>query len=118
MSRANRCRRSAAAFAICMLVACSSPEERFAKHVERAERLAEAGEIEDAILEYRSALKIDPENSDANERLGNLLLRRGDLERDLLFQRGHSPRSRAESTSRCASRRCCSSSVGRTRPKR
>jgi tetratricopeptide (TPR) repeat protein len=62
-----------------MLVACSSPEERFAKHLERAERLAEAGEIEDAILEYRGALKTDPESAHANEQLGNLLLRRGDL---------------------------------------
>jgi tetratricopeptide (TPR) repeat protein len=80
MSQANRLRRSAAAFAICVLVACSSPEERFAEHVERAEQLAEAGETEDAILEYRSALKIDPDDSNANEQLGNLLLRRGDLD--------------------------------------
>jgi tetratricopeptide (TPR) repeat protein len=63
-----------------MLVACSSPEERFAKHVERAERLAEAGETENAILEYHSALKIDPESSATNEQLGNLLLRRGNLD--------------------------------------
>jgi tetratricopeptide (TPR) repeat protein len=63
-----------------MLVACSSPEERFAEHVERGERLAEAGETEDAILEYQSALKIDPKSSAANEQLGNLLLRRGDLD--------------------------------------
>jgi tetratricopeptide (TPR) repeat protein len=80
MSQANRCRRSAAAFAICTLVACSSPEDRFAKHVEKAERLAEAGETEDAILEYHSALKIDSESSAANEQLGNLLLQRGDLD--------------------------------------
>jgi tetratricopeptide (TPR) repeat protein len=80
MSQANRCRRSAAAFAIYMLVACSSPEERFAKHLERAERLAEAGETEDAILEYHSALKIDPQSSAANEQLGDLLLRRADLD--------------------------------------
>lgn len=79
MSQANRCRRSAAAFAICMLVACSSPEERFAEHVERAERLEEAGEIENAILEYRGALKIDPKSPDANEQLGHLLLRQGAL---------------------------------------
>jgi len=80
MSQANRLRRSAAAFAICVLVACSSPEERFAAHVERAEKLAADGEIEDAVLEYRSALKIDPLDASANEKLGNLLLRKGDLD--------------------------------------
>jgi len=80
MSQANRCRRSAAVFAICVLVACSSAEERFAERVGRAEQLTEAGETEDAILEYRSALKINPDDSNANEQLGNLLLRRGDLD--------------------------------------
>jgi tetratricopeptide (TPR) repeat protein len=80
MSQANRLRARAAAFAICVLVACSSPEERFAERVESALQLAEAGEIEDAILEYRSALKINPDDSNVNEQLGNLLLRRGDLD--------------------------------------
>jgi tetratricopeptide (TPR) repeat protein len=80
MKRANRFRPCAAALALCALVACASPEERFAEHVEKAGQLADAGEIEDAILEYRSALKIKPEDPDANEQLGNLLLRRGDLD--------------------------------------
>jgi hypothetical protein len=40
MSHADRFRRSAGAIAICLLVACSTPEERFAKHVEKAEELA------------------------------------------------------------------------------
>jgi tetratricopeptide (TPR) repeat protein len=79
MSHADQRRRSAITFVICLLIACSSPEERFAKHVERAEELAEAGETEEAILEYRNALKIDSESAAANERLGSLLLRQGDL---------------------------------------
>jgi len=79
MSNANRCRRSTALFAICLLVACSSPEERFAEHVERAEQLVAADETEEAILEYRSALKIDSESSEVNEQLAESLLRLGDL---------------------------------------
>jgi len=79
MSHANRCRRSTAAFAICLLVACSTPEERFAEHLEKAGQLAEAGQAEEAALEYRSALKIDSESVEANEKLAELLLRRADL---------------------------------------
>jgi tetratricopeptide (TPR) repeat protein len=72
-------RRVAAAFATCLIVACSSPEERVAEHLERARSLAEEGNADEAILEYRSALKIDADLAGANEEIGDLLLRQGDL---------------------------------------
>ena len=79
MSQADRRVRSAVAFAICLLVACTSPEEQFAERVARAEKLAADEEIDEAILEYRSALEIDPESAAVNEQLGELLLRKADM---------------------------------------
>jgi tetratricopeptide (TPR) repeat protein len=55
------------------LAACASPEERFAEHVARAEAHIEAGRIRDALIEYQSALKIDPASAQVNWRLGELL---------------------------------------------
>lgn len=55
------------------VVACASPEERFADHVARAEAHVEAGRIGDALIEFQSALKIDPTSAQVNWRLGELL---------------------------------------------
>jgi len=58
-------------------LACASPEERFAEHVARAEAHAEAGRSEEALLELQSALKIDPQSAEVNQRLGELLADQG-----------------------------------------
>lgn len=60
-----------------VLVACASPEERFAKHLETGARFAEEGNLREAILEYRSALKIEPTSAEVHERLGRLLQEEG-----------------------------------------
>ena len=49
-----------------VLAACESAEERLAGHLERAEELFEAGDIEKAMLEYRNALQIDNDSVEAN----------------------------------------------------
>ena len=66
-----------------LVLACPSSEQRFAAHVEAAHSLARAGELDDAILAYRSALEIDSSDADVNERLAELLLERGS--EDALF---------------------------------
>jgi tetratricopeptide (TPR) repeat protein len=68
-----------AAFALLWPLACASPEERFASHLERAEALIEQGNAADAMIELQSALKIDPDHADLNQRLGQLLYDRGTL---------------------------------------
>ncbi|MBW2288292.1 MAG: tetratricopeptide repeat protein [Deltaproteobacteria bacterium] len=68
-----------AALAACLILGCSSPEERVAAHIERAQEFVAIGDNDEAILEYRSALKIDPNQTVANEEIGDLLLRQGDL---------------------------------------
>ncbi len=54
-----------------LLGACASPEERFARHVERAEELAAEGDLLAAILEYKNALTLQPENAEIYERIGD-----------------------------------------------
>jgi tetratricopeptide (TPR) repeat protein len=61
--------------ALLLLAACASREERFAKHIERGEQLAEEGNLADAALEYQSALDLDPGNADLYQRLGDLAVR-------------------------------------------
>ncbi|MFQ5416929.1 MAG: tetratricopeptide repeat protein, partial [Myxococcota bacterium] len=78
MSRANWRRLCAAALSAWLISACSSPEERFAEHLERASALARQDQREGAILEYRSALKLDPESVEANEKLSIQLQRDDD----------------------------------------
>lgn len=76
-----RRRSVGAALALALLgaLACGSPEERFAQHLERADALLEEGRSGDALIELQSALKIDPDDADLNQRLGELLYERGTL---------------------------------------
>ncbi len=55
-----------------LLAACSSPQERFAAHRERAEQLAAEGDAAAAILECKNALDLEPENAEVHERIGDL----------------------------------------------
>ena len=67
------CPRALRAAALALLwVACSSPEERLARHVARAEAFLREERSSDAILELQNALKLDPERADVNRRLGEL----------------------------------------------
>lgn len=59
------------------LAACTSPEERFAAHVERGERYAQEGQRAQAILEYGSAVEVDPGSAEIHERLADLLQQQG-----------------------------------------
>ena len=61
-------------------LACSSPEERFAQHLERAASYEEEGNAEDALIELQSALKIDPNDPGVNLRLAELLKSRGSVQ--------------------------------------
>jgi tetratricopeptide (TPR) repeat protein len=54
-------------------VACASQEERFARHIERADDLLAEGRADDALIELQGALKIDPNDAQVNQRIGDLL---------------------------------------------
>jgi tetratricopeptide (TPR) repeat protein len=66
--------------ALLAAVACSTPEERFAGHLQRAEEHLAAGKKDDALLELQGALKIRPEDAELNERLGRMLAERGNAQ--------------------------------------
>lgn len=83
-------RLAGVAMVIIAALACASPEQRFAEHVASAETLVEAGEPDKAILEYRSALKIDGDDVEINLRLADLLLESGD--EDALYYYGEAYR--------------------------
>jgi tetratricopeptide (TPR) repeat protein len=57
-----------------LLAACSSPEARFARHVERGEALAAQNRFVEAVLELRNALEIEPRNAELHDRIGDLLI--------------------------------------------
>jgi tetratricopeptide (TPR) repeat protein len=79
----RRARLVAGGLACAALVAalgCSSPEQRFAGHLQRAEEHLAAGRNDDALLELQGALKIKPDDADLNERLGRMLAERGNAQ--------------------------------------
>ncbi|MGH0031858.1 MAG: tetratricopeptide repeat protein [Myxococcota bacterium] len=61
-------------------LACSSPEERFAEHVERAQGYIAENRGDDALIELQSALKIDPDDPDVNQQIAGLLKERGSIQ--------------------------------------
>jgi tetratricopeptide (TPR) repeat protein len=70
-----------------LLSACATREERFAKHVERGEKLAAEGRLVDAVLEYQSALDLEPRNADLYQRLADLFVRQRSHQQALSFYR-------------------------------
>ncbi len=69
-------RSFAAGVAICIAIslsACSSKEQKFAKHFERATEFQQKGQLKEALLELRSALQLDPKSADVNFRIAELL---------------------------------------------
>jgi len=55
-----------------LAAACSTPEERFAAHLKRADELAAGGDATAAILECKNALDLQPESAEVHERIGDL----------------------------------------------
>jgi tetratricopeptide (TPR) repeat protein len=62
------------------MLACSSPEERVAGRVARAEDLVREQRGDEALLELESALVIDPRSAAVHQRIGELLADRGDAD--------------------------------------
>jgi tetratricopeptide (TPR) repeat protein len=62
------------AAAALLAVACSSPEERLAHHVARGEAFLRDSEVDAALLEFQSALQVQPENAALYERIGDVLM--------------------------------------------
>jgi Tfp pilus assembly protein PilF len=59
--------------AVLLVLACQSPEERLAEHVQRAETYYESKEWEEAKIEFLNVLQLDPDNADAHFKMGDTL---------------------------------------------
>src|SRR3990170_6272826 len=66
---------------ICILMitvtACSSPEEKKVKHMDRGLKYYNEGKYNEAIIEYKNAVQIAPKDSEGHYRLGLALIRSG-----------------------------------------
>ena len=61
--------------AVCLLLllaACDSIEERVEKHYEAGEKLFEEGKLEKALVEYKSAISLDPQHVASRYQLGRI----------------------------------------------
>jgi tetratricopeptide (TPR) repeat protein len=56
-----------------LALACASPEERYVEHISRAEEYIENGQAREAMIEFRSALKLKPRDAEINQRIADLL---------------------------------------------
>ena len=70
---------------LALALACSSPEQRKAEHLAKAEAYLEQREVREALLELRNALKLDPQSAEINARLARVLQDNGDLPSALFF---------------------------------
>src|SRR5688500_18289599 len=61
-----------------IVVGCSDPDVRKVKHFEQGNSLMAAGNVADAILEYRNAIKLDTKYGEARWQLARALEKRGD----------------------------------------
>jgi Tfp pilus assembly protein PilF len=63
-----------------VLGGCSaSPEEKKAKHLQRAQAYFEKGQYQEAVLEYRNVVQVDPKNADAHYKLALAYLKVGGM---------------------------------------
>jgi Tfp pilus assembly protein PilF len=53
-------------------IGCSSSEEVLARHLERAQAYQDSGQVEKALIELKSALKLAPQSADTNLKIGEL----------------------------------------------
>src|SRR5215831_17352361 len=62
-----------------LLAGCSSPQQRAAHHMELAEHWAARGKVNEAILEYRRAIQLQPKAPAAHLALAKIFLDRQDF---------------------------------------
>jgi len=65
---------------LCLALACHSADREFDAHVARARKEANAGRFEQALVELRKALEIDPEQVEVHRSLAHVLERLGERE--------------------------------------
>jgi len=79
---------TAAVLALCLVtLSCRSAEQKSTSHLERGKQYEQAGKHEEALLEYRTALQLQPSSVEANLRIARILADKGSLGDALFFYR-------------------------------
>ena len=79
---------AAAVLALCfVMLSCRSAEQKFTGHLERGEQYEQGGKHEEALLEYRNALQLQPSSAEANFRIARALSDKGSYGDALFFYR-------------------------------
>ena len=68
-------------------LSCTSDEERFQEHMDKAEVYRQQEQVREAALELRQALKLQPQSALVNERLANLYRESRQFENAVFFYR-------------------------------
>ena len=74
-------------FALLIALGCGSRETRAARHLARGEEYQKAGQQEEALIEYRSALQLEPSSADVNYRIAEILQSQGKYPDALFYYR-------------------------------
>jgi len=70
---------SLVAVVMLICVGCSTPEEKKAKHYKKGMELVKENKLDEAIIEFKNALQIDPKYVDGHHQLGIAYLKKGNL---------------------------------------
>lgn len=65
-------------FAVCLLSGCASPQQKAARHIEQGRHWAAEGKMNEATVEYRRAIQLDPKSPTAHIALAKILIERKD----------------------------------------
>lgn len=68
-------------------LACRSAEEKFDTHIERGQEFEQAGKRDEALIEYRNALRLQPSSAEANFRIARVLIQKGNYGEAAFFYR-------------------------------
>ena len=69
------------------LAGCSSKDEKFAEHMERAEKYLAEGQDKEALVELRSALQLDPKSAETSWRIAEVMRKQGKAADAIFFYR-------------------------------
>lgn len=65
-------------FLTCLLVGCASPQQKAARHFDQAQHWAAEGKTNEAVVEYRRAIQLDPKSPAARIELAKIFIERKD----------------------------------------
>jgi len=60
-----------------IIIGCSNPETKKARHLEKGESYLKEGKLKEAIIEFKNVIQIDPRDVQGHYKLAQIYLRQG-----------------------------------------